>query len=173
MEEKTEFSIEVFKLEQPIYVLGRTIRVTHGTPECTPAINTLKSDFLANDVPAKIPHLHKPVKRFAVCKDHYVPSEGLIEFTYMTGVQIKNPIKENLPDNMEQHIIPEGDYVRIKVSAPDADTAIGTAYVNLSNWANEQIEWDCGGEFEVYPNETTDAEMEFWYGLKRKNVLPR
>ncbi|HBL83553.1 MAG: hypothetical protein A2Y17_00365 [Clostridiales bacterium GWF2_38_85] len=169
MEKKTEFTIEEFKLEQPIYVVGRTVRVTHGTPECFPAISALKANFLANDVPSIITNIQKPVIRFGICKDHHVPSEGLIEFTYMIGVQTTGQTFENLIDDMELHIIPEGDYVRIKVSAPDADTAIGTAYVNLSNWFNESTEWAGAGEFEVYPNESTDAEMEFWNGLKRKN----
>jgi hypothetical protein len=42
-------------------------------------------------------------------------------------------------------------------------TAIGTAYVNLSNWNNESPDWEGAGEFEVYPNQSTDAEMEFWF----------
>ena len=42
----------------------------------------------------------------------------------MIGVQTTGQTFENLLDNMKLHIIPEGNYVRIKVSAIDADTAI-------------------------------------------------
>ncbi|MDR0286973.1 MAG: GyrI-like domain-containing protein [Clostridiales bacterium] len=172
MEKKQEFKIEVVTLEKPMYIVGRSVRVTHGTPECFPSIDSLKTGFKADDIPAKIPNKKEPVIRFGICYDHHVPREGLIEFTYMVGVEVNEPINESLlPETTHIFTIPTGVIVRIKVSAPNFDTAIGIAYVELDQWRKNNPEWEGSdvGEIELYVDESPSwVEFEKWDCIRKK-----
>ena len=167
MEKKSEFDIQVLKLDKPLYVVGCSVRVKHGTPECFPTIAALILKFFTDDMPSKIANKKEPLIRFGICSDH-VYYDDIIEFTYLAGVQVQK-VESQLPEKTETFIVPEGEYACIKVSAPDAQTAIGIAYINLDKWINESSEWESIiGEYEVYPNKFSDAEMELWRPIKRK-----
>lgn len=169
MASETEFGIQIIKLVSPVYVAGQEVRVKHGTPECFPTISTLCNRFLSEDIPSKIQNKIDPIIRFGMCIDH-IYMEDIIEFTYITGVQIKGPIKENtMPELVKCYSIPTGEYACIKVTSPDGGTTIGIAYTQLDKWINESQEWESTvGEYEVYPKFTTNAEMELWRPVRRK-----
>ena len=111
-------------------------------------------------------------RRFGICFDH-ICYDNTIEFTYLTGVQVDATIDEGKrPATTMLHEISTGTYARIQVSAPNDDTAIGTSYMELTKWLNESIEWEQmpGVECEVYPKEGTDAIMELWRPIKKKDI---
>lgn len=177
MEKKQGFNIEIFTLDKPMYIVGRTVRVTHGTPECFPKIADLKANFIADDMISKIPNKKEPVMRFGICSDHAVvgdliPGSELIEFTYMVGVEVNEVIEESqLPKTTKIFTIPVGEIIRIRVSAPNFDTAIGIAYVELDQWEKNNPEWEGRGigEIEVYANESPSwVEFEKWDCVKKK-----
>lgn len=169
MDNETNFSIQIMKLNSPIFVVGEGVRVKHGTPECFPAIDALCANFLAEGTPFKIKNKVEPTIRFGICIDH-VYYEDIIEFTYVTGVRVKELIEESkLPESTKCYTIPTGEYASINVSSPDASTTIGIAYTRLDQWINESQDWEsCTGEYEVYPNLSNNAKMELWRPVKRK-----
>jgi len=76
-----------------------------------------------------------------------------------------------LPETTRIFTIPSGDIARIRVSAPNVDTAIGIAYVELDQWHKNNPEWEGSGigEIEVYANETPSwVNFEKWDCIKRK-----
>ena len=180
MKKKTTFEIDIFQIDQPLYIVGRTVRVTHGTPECFPAIDALCQTFDDDDVTAAIPDKAEPVIPFGVCSDHISHGGDIIEFTYMKGVQVREcPDDSQLPKTTLCHTIPAGDYVRIRVSAPSFDAGIGTAYIELDRW--ESPEWEnCDDSgYEVFTSrrynpenhcfdESLRFEMEKWGRVRRK-----
>lgn len=169
MDNTAVYSIEIIKLDTPVYVAGREVRVKHGTPECFPAIDALCARFHAEDIPAKIGNKKEPVLRFGLCIDHKY-FDTIIEFTYITGVQISEPADESrLPVSTKCYTIPAGDYACIKVSSPDAGTTIGIAYTRLERWMQASKDWESApGEYEVYPNAATNAEMELWRPVRTR-----
>ena len=169
MNNEANFSIQIKKLNSPIFVAGNEVRVKHGTPECFPAISTLCANFLDEDTPSKIENKVKPLIRFGLCLNH-VYYEDIIEFTYVTGVQVNELIEEiKLPESTKCYTIPTGEYACINVSSPDAGTTIGIAYTRLDDWINKSKDWEPNvGEYEVYPNPSSNADMELWRSVKRK-----
>jgi predicted transcriptional regulator YdeE len=169
MDNKADYSILIKKLDSPVFVVGQEVRVKHGTPECFPAINALCTSFKAENIPAGIRNKTEPVLRLGLCIDH-VYYDDIIEFTYVTGVQVHEPAEEStLPKATKCYAIPAGEYACIKVSSPDEGTTIGIAYTCLDNWINGSQDWDSTpGEYEVYPNISDNTEMELWRPVKRK-----
>jgi DNA-binding transcriptional MerR regulator len=173
---KTEFSVRVFYLEKPIYIVGRSIRVKHGSPEHFPSIESLISDFFADDVPAMIPERNLPVMRFGICAE-FTPETG--EFTYMMGDQTKQLISDaSLPERTRNFIIPSGYYACVTFSAPDMGELTGAklseGYNRLFGWLGES-EWEnseMGVAYEVYEDERFEVpswpEMDIWTPVKRK-----
>ncbi len=170
MDNKTVYDIEIMKLDMPVYVAGREVRVKHGTPECFPAINALCSKFYAEDIPSQIRNKKEPVIRFGLCIGHIYYS-NIIEFTYITGVQISEPVDESsLPESTKCYTIPAGDYVCNKVTSPAEGATMGIAYTRLEQWIKESPDWEAAtGEYEVYPNASTNAEMELWRPVRKKD----
>ncbi len=168
MDNKAVYHIETMQLNAPVYVAGREVRVKHGTPECFPAIGALCARFHAEGIPSKIGNKKDPVVRFGLCVGH-VYYDDIIEFTYVTGVQISEPADESsLPESTRCYTIPPGDYACIKVTSPDDGTTIGTAYTRLEQWLRESPDWEATtGEYEVYPNPSTNAEMELWRPVRK------
>jgi predicted transcriptional regulator YdeE len=166
---KAVYSIDIMKLDMPVYVAGREVRVRHGTPECFPAISALYSNFYADDIPSKISNKKEPFVRFGLCIGHVYDGD-IIEFTYVLGVQISGLTDESwLPEETKYYTIQAGDYARIKVSSPEKGAAIGIAYTRLEEWFNESRDWEAAtGEYEVYPNAATDDEMELWRPVRKK-----
>ena len=169
MDNEANFSIQIMKLNSPIFVAGKKVRVKHGTPECFPAINALCTDFLNEGTPSKIQNKIEPMIRFGICIDH-VYYDDIIEFTYVTGVQVNELTEESkLPESTKYYTIPAGEYACINVSSPDASTTIGIAYTRLDHWINESQDWESNaGEYEVYPNPSGNTRMELWRPVKRK-----
>ncbi len=160
------------KLDMPVYIAGREVRVKHGTPECFPAINALIAKFNAEDISSKIGNKKEPVIRFGLCIGH-IYYDNIIEFTYITGVQIYGPADESrMPESTKCYSIPAGDYACIKVTSPDAGATIGIAYTRLEQWIKESQDWEAAiGEYEVYPNISTNAEMELWRPIRKKGSI--
>jgi predicted transcriptional regulator YdeE len=158
------------RLDMPVYVAGWEVRVKHGTPECFPAINAIIAKFYTEDIPSKMGNKKEPLIRFGLCIGH-IYYDNIIEFTYITGVQINEPADESrLPESTKCYTIPAGDYACIKVTSPDAGATIGTAYTRLEQWINESQDWKAAmGEYEVYPNASTNAEMELWRPVRKKD----
>ena len=172
VERKQGFTIDVFTLDKPMHVVGRSVRVTHGTPECFPTIHALWKNFKDDDALSKIPGKKEPVVLFGISTGHHVPAEGLIEFTYILGVEVEAAAGEDKPPETMRHFtIPAGDVARARVSAPDGDTALGIGYVEMSKWRADHPEWeDAGvGETEVYVDESPGwVEFEKWDFVKRR-----
>ena len=169
MDNEADFSIQIMKLSKPIFVVGEEVRVKHGTPECFPAIKALCTKFINEGTPSKIQNTIEPMIRFGICIDH-VYYEDIIEFTYVTGVQVHELIDESkLPELLKCYTIPTGEYACINVSSPDANTTIGIAYTRLNHWINESQDWESDmGEYEVYSDPSGNAKMELWRPVKRK-----
>lgn len=169
MDSVADFSIQIIRLDSPVYIAGQEARVKHGTPECFPTITALCGRFLSEDIPSKIQNKIEPIVRFGMCVDHVYLGD-IIEFTYITGVQIKELIDENkLPESTKCFVIPAGEYACIKVSSPDDGTTIGIAYTQLDKWIHESQDWESTvGEYEVYPRFSTNAVMELWRPVRRK-----
>ena len=176
MDNKTEFLIRVFTLENPIYIVGRSIRIKHGSPEHEPGIKSLISGYFGDDVPSIIPNRSFPLMRFGICAE-FEPETG--EFTYMMGDQIGQPgANYLLPETTRSYIIPSGEYACITFSAPDIGTLteskIGEGYDRLFGWLRES-EWESSTEgvaYEVYDDERFEVpswpEMDIWTPVKRK-----
>ena len=94
MNNETIYTIDVLTLDEPLYIVGCGVRVKHGTPECFPSINALIDNFNKNCMASKIPNKSQPYRRFGICVDH-VMYDDIIEFTYLTGVQVKTPLSES------------------------------------------------------------------------------
>jgi len=185
---KSAFQVDIFRIEQPLYLVGRSVRVTHGTPECFPKIDALIESFDADDAAGAIPNRVSPVIPFGVGLNHIAHGGDLIEFTYMRGILVREPpAKGQLPDDFLCHTIPAGYYARNRVRAKDVGEALGVAYVELDRWVKSSEEWedygDGGYEYEVFtssvyspkkrrfedahkPNRYT---MEKWERVRRKN----
>jgi len=161
---KPAFQIDVFHLDQPLYAVGRSVRVTHGTPECFPAIDALWRDFDADDVTSAIANKADPVIPFGICSDHIAHGGDLIEFNYMRGVLVREyPAEDELPQGAICHTIPAGDFARIRVRAKNHDKAIGTAYIELSNWLESSQEWEAvDGGYEVYTSCVYNPETRLY-----------
>ncbi|MDR2956583.1 MAG: GyrI-like domain-containing protein [Coriobacteriales bacterium] len=169
METKSEFSIYIKELADPVYVVGRKVRVKHGTPECFVKIDNLIEGFFAEDVPSQIPEVKLPLVRFGICS-HHVYYSDIIEFDYLTGVEVVGPIdRSRLPATTTGFVIPSGTYACIKVSAIDSSTALDVAYSKLDEWLSESEEWEAfSGEYEMYPDELTNAVMELWRPIEQQ-----
>jgi len=174
VEKKQGFSIDVFTLDKPMHIVGRSVRVTHGTPECFPTIQALWKNWTDDDAVSKIPNKKEPAILFGISTDHvrHALDKDIIEFTYILGVEVNEAVEEGkLPETMRGFTIPPTDVARIKVSHPNGDAALGIGYVELSKWLKNHPEWeDCGiGETEVYVSETPEwVEFEKWSFVKRK-----
>ena len=170
MNNETIYTIDVLTLDEPLYIVGCGVRVKHGTPECFPSINALIDNFNKNCMASKIPNKSQPYRRFGICVDH-VMYDDIIEFTYLTGVQVKTPLSESQrPATTILHEVPAGTYARIQVTAPNEDIAMSTSYMKLAQWIEESTEWEQapGNECEVFPKEDTDAIMELWRPIRNK-----
>lgn len=174
MNGRTVYGIEIMRLNEPIYVAGREVRVKHGTPECFPAIDALCAGFYTEDIPSKIKNKKEPVTRLGLCVGH-VYYDNIIEFAYVIGVQINGPSDENgLPESTACYSIPAGDYARIKVTSPDRETTIGIAYTRLDQWIKESPDWEASmGEYEIYPDISSNAEMELWRPVVKRMTACR
>ena len=177
------FQIDVFRIAKPLYMIGRAVRVTHGTPECFPAINALIAGFDADDVVSAIPNKVSPIIPFGVGLDHVAQVGDLIEFTYMRGILVRER-PDQLPEGLLCHVVPAGDYARNRVRAKNIDEALGIAYIELDNWLKASEEWEsCGNsEYEVFtgsiynpeqkrfdqPKWPKRYEMEKWDPVRRK-----
>lgn len=169
MEKKAEFAIDVFPLDAPMIIVGRSVAVTHGTPECFPTIGALIEGFHRDDLPAKIPGRKDSPTEYGLCFGH-VPEGELIHFTYFYGVEVPGPVDESrLPESTECFVIQPGHYARNRVSAPK-DQAIGIAYTQFGPWEEASPEWECtDGIYEVYIEETPDwAVMELWKPVRKR-----
>lgn len=176
MDNKTDFSIRVFHLENPIYIVGRGVRIKHGSPEHMPSINSLISGYFGDDVPSMIPNRNLPIMRFGICAE-FTPETG--EFTYMMGDQIRQPVADDLlPETTRSYVIPSGEYACITFSAPDigalTGAKLGEGYDRLFGWLSES-EWEnsmMGVAYEVYDDERFEVpswpEMDIWTPVKRK-----
>jgi len=166
MKKKPAFQIDVFRIEQPLYMVGRAVRVTHGTPECFPAIDTLWREFEADDVTSAIPDKADPVIPFGICSDHIPHGGDIIEFTYMRAALVRErPADNQLPEGTICYAIPAGDFARIRVRAKNHDKAIGTAYIELDKWL-QSSEWEgIGDGYEVYTSRVYNPETKL-YGDK-------
>lgn len=141
MDNEATYNIQIMKLNNPIFIVGSEVRVKHGTPECFPAIDTICTRFKSEETPSKIQNKIEPMIRFGLCLDH-VYHENVIEFTYVTGVQVHELMGESkLPESTKCYTIPAGEYACIKVSSPDSVTTIGIAYTRLNQWINESQDW--------------------------------
>lgn len=177
--------IDIFRVAQPLYLLGRAARVTHGTPECMPAIDALIEAFDADDVASAIPDKVSPVIPFGVGLDHIDHGGDLIGFTYVRGILVRAlPPADQLPEGLIRHIIPAGYYARNRVRAKNIGEALGAAYVGLDNWLKASEEWEsCGNsEYKVFTSSAYDPkkkrfaapkwpkpyEMEKWDQVRRK-----
>jgi len=180
--------INVFRIAQPLYLVGRSVRVTHGTPECFPTIDALIDGFDADDVTSAIPDKVSPVIPFGVGLDHIAHGGDLIEFTYMRGILVRAlPPEDQLPEGAVCHTIPAGCYARNRVRAKNVGEALGAAYVGLDDWLKTSAEWEsCGNsEYEVFTCSAYDArkkrfiapkwpkryEMEKWGQVRRKGEV--
>ena len=179
MDNKIDFSIRVFTLENPIYIVGRSIRIKHGSPEHEPSMKSLISGYFGDDVPSIIPNRNLPIMRFGICAE-FVPETG--EFTYMMGDQVGQPVADDLlPETTRSYIIPSGEYACITFSAPDigvlTESKLFEGYDRLFGWLSES-EWESsmvGVAYEVYEDERFEVpswpEMDIWTPVKRKEKL--
>jgi predicted transcriptional regulator YdeE len=175
MERKTNFKIDVFELVNPIFIVGRSVRIPiAGTPECFQLIGSVYSSFFGDGTLEKIKNkkesvIQKNIGHFGICHDH-ITRDNNIEFTYTIGVQVIEPPNDNeLPENTHEFIIKPGYYARIHVSAPSSD-AEGIAWMELNKWIQNSEEWyNLGGEYEVYFDDTSGwKEFELWYPIGQK-----
>ena len=175
MEKENKFEINVFELIEPIFIVGRSIRIpVAGTPECFKAIDGLYTDFFKNSTIALIPNkketiIHKNKGHFGLCYDH-IQNGDSIEFTYAVGVQIfQSPEDSELPKNTQRYIIPKGMYARIHVSA-SPEKAEEIAWMEIDNWIKKTPKWefqDC--IYEVYIDISTEwMEFELWKSIIEK-----
>jgi len=179
------FQIDIFHIDQPLYAVGRTVRVTHGAPDCFPKIDALIKDFGDDDVPSAISDKTSPIIAFGICLDHIDHGGNQIEFTYMRAILVRElPTEVQLPEGMLCHTIPAGYYARNHVCAKNIGDALGTAYVELDNWLKSSEGWEsCGnGEYEVFTSSVYNPEtrrfehthkpkkyeMEKWGQVRRK-----
>jgi len=185
---KPSFQVDIFHIDRPLYAVGRAVRVTHGTPECFPAIDALIQGFDADDVTSVIPNKASPIIPFGVGLDHIAHGGDLIEFTYMRGVLVRErPAEDQLPEGMICHTIPAGYYARNHVRAKNIGEALGIAYIELDRWVESSEEWEgCGNsEYEVYtssvyipekkcfrrPKWPQWFEMEKWCQVRRREEV--
>ncbi|MCL1888292.1 MAG: effector binding domain-containing protein [Kiritimatiellaeota bacterium] len=175
---QTSFKVDVFTLEEPICIVGRSARIpVAGTPECFQRIGDLYAGFFSDGTLDKIKNKKEGViiqrnkGHFGLCHDH-VWEDGKIEFTYTLGVQVAEPPPDrDLPADTHRFAIQPDDYARIHVSAP-SNEALGIAWIELNKWIGNSTEWRNGrisGEYEVY-FDNTDGWMEFelWQPVRRK-----
>jgi predicted transcriptional regulator YdeE len=175
MEKEIKFEIDVFELIEPIFIVGRSIRIpVAGTPECFRAIGELYTDFFKDNTVALIPKKKETViyankGHFGLCYDH-IQNGDSIEFTYAIGIQILEFSENNeLPKNMQKYIIPKGMYARISVSAPPG-TAEGIAWMELDKWNKKALEWEYQDSiYEVYVDKSNEwMEFELWRSILKK-----
>ena len=177
IDKQTEYHVRVFRLEKEIWVIGRGVRIKHGSPEHMPSIQNLIENFFGDDVPAIIPHHMEPAFRFGICAE-FTPETG--EFTYIMGDQTSKPVGNDvLPDTLRGYMIPAGDYACVTFSAPDIETitiqALGLGYDKLFGWLGDSAEWENSGmgvAYEVYEDKRFEVaswpEMDIWTPVKRK-----
>jgi DNA-binding transcriptional MerR regulator/predicted transcriptional regulator YdeE len=164
----TEYKVDLFELQEPIYVVGHAARVPYNKKaEKQPMIDNLISHFFGNDEPEMIPHRAIPSTTFGlVCECEQDMSEG----TYMLGVMVTKLWE--IPEGMRSFTLPAGQYVRVTFQANDKETltnsALEGAYDYLFNkWLPES------GYFmtdmlaaEVYREDRMEVpvqlEMELW-----------
>lgn len=172
MDSKPAYTIQVVRLDSPIYIAGQEVRVKHGTPECFSTIAALCTKFLEEDIPSEIQNKTEPIKRFGMCINH-VYYEDIIEFTYIIGVQVHEKIEESkLPGETKCYSMPTGDYACINVTSPNESTTIGIAYTRLGEWINASQDWESAmGEYEVYPDISTRTQMELWRPVRIKSAI--
>lgn len=174
---ETEFNIHVFHLDAPINVIGRAVRVVHGSPEHMSSVKSLIENFFGDDVSSMIFNKREPVLRFGICAEHN-PSTG--EFTYMMGDQtLQDSENMKIPETTRSYVIPVGDYACVTFSAPDVETitnaTLEEGFDHLFGWLGSSEEWESsvlGVAYEVYDNERFEVpswpEMEIWTPVKRK-----
>jgi predicted transcriptional regulator YdeE len=177
MEKKTEFTIGIMRLDEPIHVVGRAARVKPGTPEHMPTIERLISGFFGDDVPASIPRRKTPALRFGVCAEW---DEATRTFTYMMGDQTLDCLSdEELPQATRRFEIEAGDYASITFAGPDNPAVtgplLGEGYKRLFDWLKASDQWESavrGAAYEVYEDERFEVpswpEMDIITPVRRK-----
>ena len=177
MDKKTEFSIRILRLDEPIHVVGRAARVKPGTPEHMPTIDSLISGFFGDDVPASIPRRKTPGLRFGICAKW---DEAAREFTYMMGDQTLDRLSDGeLPPATRRYEIAAGDYACVTFAGPDNPSVtgplLGEGYKRLFDWLKASDEWESavqGAAYEVYEDERFEVpswpEMDIITPVRRK-----
>ena len=174
-QKQMSFTIDVFKLEAPIHIVARSVRIpVAGTPECFQAIRGLYSSFFKDGTPDKIKNkkervIHANKGHFGLCHDH-AAQDDKVAFTYTLGIQVTEPPDDrDLPADTHRFAIAPGEYARIRVSAP-SNEAEGIAWAELNKWRENSTEWrGLGGEYEVYIDDDAGwREFELWQPVGRK-----
>jgi DNA-binding transcriptional MerR regulator len=129
----TEYKVEMFRLFQPVSIIGRGERVPYNRRvEKEARINQLISQFFGNDEASSIPNQAVPPVSFGlVCECEEDMSEGM----YLLGVQVES--LDTLPEGLRSFILPAGLYVRVAFQAVDREAltnqALDGAYSLLYN----------------------------------------
>lgn len=170
----TEYKVDTFELNEPIFVIGRAARVPYNKyEEKQPMIDNLISNFFGNDEPDMIPNRVTPAIAFGlVCECEKDMSMG----TYMMGVHVT--CLDVIPEGMRSFTLPAGLYARVTFQASDREiltnSALEGAYTHLySKWLPESAYTMAEMlTAEVYIEERMEApvnpEMELWQLVKHK-----
>lgn len=130
VEETVEYQAELFQLTEPLYLIGRAVRVPYSTyDEKQKLIDHLISEFFGNDEPGRIPNHAVPAASFGlVCECDPDMSMG----TYMMGTQVAS--LDEIPEGMRSFTLPAGQYVRVTFRAGDRETLTGSALEGAYNY---------------------------------------
>ncbi|WP_058301894.1 MerR family transcriptional regulator [Gorillibacterium timonense] len=127
----TEYQVDTFNLQEPLWVIGRAERVPFADEEKKqPMIDHLIGQFYGNDEPCLIPDPATPAASFGLV---YECEKDMSMGTYMMGVQVS--CLHEIPEGMRSFTLPSGRYARVSFHASDRETltssALAGAYSHL------------------------------------------
>ncbi|MCL1803151.1 MAG: hypothetical protein FWG30_05830 [Eubacteriaceae bacterium] len=174
-EKSKEQKASMLTLDEPIYVIGKSVRVDSEKAGYKNDIADMINSYFSDDVPSSIPGRISPIMRFGILAN-YDPITK--EFDYLMGDKAAAITPEEMPPGLNGYEIPTGVYATIVFSGIDVQTITTTeldsGYKNLDKYINSLEGWeysDKGEMFEVYRDDKFSVqewpEMEIWALLKK------